>query len=169
MFVRLLAVAALAGSVSTAVAKGGGETAQPAFSARGLEYGYSHSGNKSWGSNWQAHARNKAVSKIQEKIADMANLEELQRSLSTELEQGAKGDGEYSYPNKGKGSFDVHKGEKISTSELKKYRNNFVVLVTNVRIKKGTPYSDTDKDWRGRRSYECSLTVTYDVEVYSTK
>jgi hypothetical protein len=137
----------------------------------GLEYGWDYDGNKSWGGKWQRRAVSQANNEIRNAIADMANLEQFERFTEVDIQRKLETQGKGNYSQaKAEGGHELgvkyDDGKKKTNKEWRKYRNNFIVVVDNVRIKPGTAWSKTEKNWKQERSWEASATVLYDVRIY---
>lgn len=131
------------------------------------EFGWSHSGVRSWGGNWGVRAQNEALEQIKTRIASMVNLRQLDEFTHSNLTRKIDASGQYS---------EAIVSGKISLAESKDATsqsrwvngNNFLIDVRNVRIKPGTDYSKTHDGgpFGGGRSWEASATMIYDYEVY---
>ena len=63
---------------------------------------------------------------------------------------------------------------KIGTSQDKRKadktiwvnENNFLIDVKNVRIKPGTDWTKSSKNWKGENSWEASATMLYDLRIF---
>jgi hypothetical protein len=130
------------------------------------EYGWHHKGVRSWGSNWGTRAVNEALEQIRTRIASMVNLKELEVELK---KSGSKGF-DLSGGSTKKG--DLNGKIALSSSKSSEQRtiwvneNNYLVDVNNVRIKPGTEWTKTEKSLDGKRRWEASATMLYDVEIY---
>eukprot|EP00921_Rhytidocystis_pertsovi_P017919 GHVQ01028143.1.p1 GENE.GHVQ01028143.1~~GHVQ01028143.1.p1 ORF type:complete len:278 (-),score=11.21 GHVQ01028143.1:366-1199(-) len=131
------------------------------------EFGWSHSGVQGWGSSWGRRARNEALGQIQRRIASMVNLGELNTFTKRDNNQAIKsaGKGTYGY---GEGKLAWASSKSSVDQQRWVNRNNFLIDVSNVRIKPGTDYSKT----RGgsfpsfKRSWHASATMIYNYAIY---
>ena len=132
------------------------------------EYGWSHKGHDSWGDNWGVNACNEALEQIRGRIREMVNLRELETFSNSNLKNSLGIDGAVAKDSaslKIATSYDKSDQEQVHWVN----ENNFLVDVANVRIKPGTGWTDTSQDWQGRRKWEASATMQYDLRIYGRK
>lgn len=129
-----------------------------------LEFGWNHSGNASWGSNWHAKARNVALEQIRKQIEIMATIKEFKSWTKETSSRGISFDfarGKESSKIKGDWKFEGGRESKVEWIKA----NNFIVHVGNVRIKPGTDWTKTSSSTFGGRRWEASATMLYDLQI----
>ena len=126
-----------------------------------MEHGWSYSGHSSRGGNWHAWAVADVHPQIVASVHHMINTEELKREAHTSRKDAgdlSATDSSFKIAGQSEGS--------ASHSEFLKNRNNFLIVVTNVRIKPGSDSTKTKKDFKGANSWSASAVFCYDVQIW---
>jgi hypothetical protein len=128
-----------------------------------FEYGWSHSGVRSWGGNWGIRAQNEALEKIRRKVSTMVNLQELETFVKKDLNRSISGEGSV------KKSFKISASDSMSSEDKERWvnRNNLLINISDVRIKQGTDWTKTrDERPLGGRHWDASATMLCDLKIY---
>ena len=139
-----------------------------ALQLNNLQYGWSHSGVRTWGSRWEVRAKNEALEKIRRDVAKMVNLQQLETFTRSDIQKqiGLQG-GET-----GSGKLDFSEGKSKEAREKWINENNYFIDVSNIRVKPGTAWTRTRVSggpFGGRRSWRASATMLYDLRIYGKK
>ena len=130
-----------------------------------FEYGWNHSGVESWGGNWDRRACNEALEQIRRTVAKMVNLKELETFVKKDLKGSFAGEESQKQDSS---SLKISLSGEKSTQEKEHWvnQNNYIIDVKNVRIKPGSDWSKTKKNWDGKRSWKASATMLCDLQIY---
>ena len=123
-------------------------------------YGWSHRGHASWGSNWQANAKNVAREEIRRMLASMVNLRDLDRVTGGQSSRAISGAG-------GGGTGRLAYADSKSRTERERWinGNNYLIsIVGPVRLTNG--WTKTSQSWTGKRNWQASATITYTYEIH---
>lgn len=127
------------------------------------EYGFSRS---SHAPTAPQHAINLSIEQIRSRIDQMVNIAQFSTFTKQNVTKDLDVSGSYAKV--------IASGRvKYATSSTSESAvnwiangNTWVVVVENPRIKPGTWYSRTDKNWKGERSSIASATILFDYEVH---
>ena len=130
-----------------------------------FEYGWGHSGVSSWGSNWHVRACNEALEKIRRAVAKMVNLKELETFVKKDLKGSAGFEGS---SGEDSSSIKISASGDKSTEERERWvnQNNYLIDIKNVRIKPGSDWTQSEKNWKGERTWKASATMFCDLQIY---
>lgn len=107
-----------------------------------------------------------AQEEIRGSIDQMSNIAAFSNFVRTDVTQNIDASGSYSkIIVSGRLRYDTSKESESSQSWIRN-GNNWLVLVSNVRIKPGTWFSHSEKNWKGERSSKAGAVMEFDYEVY---
>jgi len=128
-------------------------------------YGWSHRGAQSWGAKWGIRAVNEATEEIQDSIARMVNLKQLETFTKKDLKSsldiaGAK--------DKDSASIKIGWAENKSPIEQMNWvnQNNLLVDIRDVEIVPGTDWSTPKNDWMGSHVWKASALMRYRLLIW---
>lgn len=133
------------------------------YSSTAAEYGYSWTGHAPQSSG---EAIVRAHNEIGNRIDTVANISQLSSMTKRNITQNIDTSASYSkIVASGRVKYDKSEsGEAFQ--QWTRNQNYWMVLVKNVRIKPGTWYSRTEKNWKGERTSKAGAIMLYDFAVY---
>lgn len=130
------------------------------------EYGFSRS---SHAPTLQREAVVMAQEQIRNRINQMTNIAQFSSFAKQNVTKNLDVSGSYAKViASGQVKYGTSSTSESATSWIAN-GNNWLIVVTDVRIKPGTWYSKTEKNWKGERSSKAGAVMLYDYAVYGPR